>query len=507
MTGNSATAMRPGVVVVGAGGSGLAAAVAAAEAGAAVTCLEKAPEIGGTTALSVGSITAAGTRLQASAGITDSPDGHYGDMTVLAGSLLDRDNPRLRRILVDSAADTVHWLESLGVTFAGPYEEMPHKLPRMHVALPNSRSYIYWLERRCRALGVVIHTGVRAASLVTRGGRVCGVEANVDGVVRHFEGGAVVLATGDYSASPELKARYLPTCVDIDAINERSTGDGHEMALREGATVCNGDLAAGPKFRFNAPPRPAWAANLPPHRWLARSMRLALRRLPPFLLRPFLLPTLTSYLAPEPSLFAHGAILVNRDGKRFTDELDAPARFLPTQPGKVGYLVMDERIARMFSRWPHFVSTAPGVAYAYVQDYARIRKDVYTKADTIEALAEALSLPPAALRDTIEANNASLATRPDAGKRAPLSEGPFHALGPLYSWVVVTQGGLAVDEDHHVLREDGNVIQGLFAAGNVGLGGLLMAGHGHYLGWAFISGRRAGARAAQAARIAGGNRT
>ena len=507
MTGNSATAILPRVVVIGAGGSGLAAAVAAAEAGAAVTVIEKAPEIGGTTALSVGSITAAGTRLQASAGIADSPDGHFGDMTVLAGSLLDRDNQRLRRILVDGAADTIHWLESLGVIFAGPYEEVPHKVPRMHVALPNSRSYIYWLEKRCRALGVEILTGVRAASLVTRDGRVCGVDATVGDVTRRFEGGAVVLATGDYSASPELKARYLPTCVGIDAINERSTGDGHEMALREGATVRNGDLAAGPKFRFKAPPRPAWAANLPPYRWLARGMRLALRMLPSFLLRPFLLPTLTSYLAPEPSLFTHGAILVNRDGKRFTDELGAPARFLPAQPGKVGYLVMDERIARTFSRWPHFVSTAPGVAYAYVQDYARIRKDVYTRADTVEALAEALSIPPGALRDTIQAHNAALAAQTDRGKRAPLAEGPFHAFGPLYSWVVVTQGGLAVDDDLRVLREDGSVIEGLFAAGNAGLGGLLMAGHGHYLGWAFISGRRAGAHAALAARTAGGTRS
>lgn len=490
--------------MVGAGGSGLAAAVAAAEEGAAVTVIEKAIDIGGTTALSVGSITAAGTRLQASAGITDSPDAHYDDMTVLAGPLLERDNRWLRRILVDSAAETVRWLESLGVTFAGPFEEMPHKVPRMHVALPNARSYIYWLERRCRTLGVAILTGVRAASIVTRAGRACGVDAMVGGLARRFEADAVVLATGDYSASPGLKARYLPTCVGIDAINALSTGDGHEMALREGALVRNGDLAAGPKFRFKAPPRPAWAANLPPYRWLARGMRAALRRLPPFLLRPFLLPTLTSYLAPEPSLFAHGAILVNRDGKRFTDERDGPARFLSEQPGKVGYLVMDDRIARTFSRWPHFVSTAPGVAYAYVQDYARIRKDVYTRADTIEALAGALGIPPAALRETIHGHNTALASEPDCGMRTPLTEGPYHALGPLYSWMVVTQGGLAVDEDHRVLREDGSVIDGLFAAGNVGLGGLLMAGHGHYLGWAFISGRRAGVRAAQVAQKAVG---
>ncbi|MFA7667415.1 MAG: FAD-dependent oxidoreductase [Burkholderiaceae bacterium] len=495
--GNDSDPSSYDVLVVGAGGAGLSAAIAAAEAGARVVILEKAERPGGTTSLSVGSITAAGTALQARAGIADTADAHYEDMDLLPGQSADRDQPALRRVLVDEVGATVDWLESLGVVFVGPFSEAPHRLPRMHVALPNSRTFAFHLEKRCRELGIPILCRVAVESLVFENGAVAGLVARThgadDGAVRSFSAGSVILATGDYSAAGDLKQRFLPTMVDIDPINPLSTGDGHRMALGHGAFVRNGDLAAGPKFRFK-PPRGGFMADIPPNRWLARAMRFAFQHLPAWLLRPFLLPTLTSYLAPEPALFAAGAILVNRNGARFTDELRAPAADLPRQPGKEGYIVLDERLARQFDRWPYFVSTAPGIAYAYLKDYERIRRDVHASAPSAEALGQRLGMPAGALARTIEAHNGEL--RLTGGSSQPLTEGPFHALGPLYSWVVVTQGGLAVDAQHRVIREDGSAIPGLYAAGTAGLGGLYVAGHGHYLGWAFTSGRRAGKHAA-----------
>ena len=77
-----------------------------------------------------------------------------------------------------------------------------------------------------------------------------------------------------------------------------------------------------------------------------------------------------------------------------------------------------------------------------------------------------------------------------------LTRKPYYALGPVKSYVVFTDGGLNVSERLEVLRADGSTIPGLYAAGSTGQGGLLLEGHGHHLGWAFISGRLAGRHAA-----------
>jgi succinate dehydrogenase/fumarate reductase flavoprotein subunit len=70
--------------------------------------------------------------------------------------------------------------------------------------------------------------------------------------------------------------------------------------------------------------------------------------------------------------------------------------------------------------------------------------------------------------------------------------GPFYALGPVRSYVTITEGGLSVNESFQVLNEADQVIPGLFAAGSNGQGGLLLEGHGHHIAWAFVSGRLAG---------------
>ncbi len=223
-------------------------------------------------------------------------------------------------------------------------------------------------------------------------------------------------------------------------------------------------------------------------------MAWSLDHMPQALLRPFIMSFVTTALAPSPNLFEAGALLVNKNGERFTDEREAPALALPDQPDGNGYILLDARIAAMFAAWPHFISTAPGVAYAYVADYARNRRDVYAEAPTLAALGESSGCRRAR-------SSAPCAAYDDkAGNRPPFGASPYVALGPARAVFVHNEGGVAVDHEHRVLGEGDTPIPGLYAAGATGQGGLLLKGHGHHLAWAFVSGRRAGRNAALAAK-------
>ena len=484
------------VIVVGGGGAGLAAAIEAAEAGVRVLLLEKNDQLGGSTAWSIGSVTATQTAHQRKRGIVDTPAAHWADMPGFAGDLQPRDNDRLRRILCDAMPETFQWLLDSGVCFHGPMPEPPHSQPRMHNVLPNSLSYVYHLERHARRIGVDIRLDTRVTELLTAGGVVVGAGCG-DGLRFRARCG-VVLAMGDFTNDPELKGRYMgPQQAKVEGVNVTATGDGQKLALALGARIVNGDLALGPEIRFIPPARTTFVRRLPPWPALARTMEWAMGHVPSVLLRPFIMSFLTTALAPSPKLFEQGAILVNTAGRRFCDELDSPALALPDQPDKVGFILLDARLARQFSAWPHFVSTAPGVAYAYVPDYRRNRPDVYCEASTIADLASKLGMSPQALHDTVSAHRADAALRGANGSRPALVEPPFIALGPVRSVFVHNEGGLAVDREHRVLGRKDLPIPGLYAAGATGQGGLLLKGHGHHLAWAFVSGRRAGRFAAQ----------
>jgi succinate dehydrogenase/fumarate reductase flavoprotein subunit len=482
------------VVVVGGGGAGMAAASEAARVGRKVILLEKEAALGGSTAWSVGSISATCTPHQLRRAIVDSPDEHFDDLEKLAGAYADRDNRELRRILVDHTSEMFEWLRSTGLVFVGPSPEPPHRYPRMHNVLPNSRAFPACLGRHCRKLGVDIRLRTKATSLIRDGQRVVGVKIRGprDSAGEIVVRGGVVLASGDYSASAALKQKFAgEAAARLDPVNPAATGDGFPLALDVGAIVINGDIVRGPIMRFVPPTKRNLLQWLPPHPWLTNLMRLTFDLLPSSLLRPFIMSFLTTALGPSGELFKRGAILVNKAGQRFVDELKEPAASVPLQPDKIAYIVLDERLARQFSAWPYFVSTAPGVAYAYIEDYRRNRSDIYHRADTIEGLAFSLGVPAGALKATIEQNPTWSETKP----AAPLQP-PFYALGPVKSYVVFTDGGLKVTSRLEVVHTSGAVIPGLYAAGSTGQGGVLLEGHGHHLGWAFISGRIAGRNAA-----------
>jgi succinate dehydrogenase/fumarate reductase flavoprotein subunit len=476
------------VIVIGGGGAGLAAAIEARATGASVVLLEKNPQCGGSTSWSIGSITATNTPHQRRRGIVDNPHDHWEDMPGFAGELDPRDNPELRKILCDEVPAAFQWLLDSGVRFMGPMPEPPHRQPRMHNVLPNSRSYIYHLERRARRAGVDIRTAIPVQRLLLEGGRVRGVEAMSPAGVQQFSARrAVVLAAGDFTNSPELKARYMGEQeAKVEGVNVTATGDGQRMAQALGARILNGDLALGPEIRFIAPRTETLLRRLPPWRALAAFMEWSMDHMPARILRPFLMKFLTTALAPAAALFEAGAILVNTRGERFGSELDQPAWRLPDQPEKIGYIVADARLASLFSAWPNYISTAPGVAYAYVADYKQNRPDVYREAPSLAELAAKLNMAP----DVLAASAA-------AGPCGPLGAGPYLALGPVRSVFVHNEGGLQVDNRHRVLDGQQQPIAGLYAAGSTGQGGLLLKGHGHHLAWAFVSGRRAGRLAAQ----------
>lgn len=494
------------VVVVGGGGSGLAAAIEAARLGREVVIVEKNPQLGGSTGWSVGSISASGTPDQRRLGIADTADAHFDDMGKFAAHLRRPDNLALRHLLVENVTETVAWLRSLGVEFLGPFEEPPHRVPRMHIVLPTSRSYIWNLSRHVRSLGVRVVVNARADRILRNSGRVVGVEASTpEGARRRFLAhSAVVLAGGDYSGDPELKERFASReMAAVPAVNRTATGDCQKMVMEIGGAVLNGDLLLGPVLRFVPVPRRNFLHRVPPHRIVTRSMKWGFGRLPDAVVRPFIMSFMTTVLGPSPELFDAGALLVNRRGERLVTATPGDLGYtIARQPEQQALLVFDQTVAEKFSAPPHFISTAPGVAYAYLPDYRRNRSDLYYQAPDISSLAARLGMPESVLAASIAAHNDGLAAAAPSTNRAPIppcGRPPFHALGPIQSYVVLTEGGVRVSPRLEVLDGTGTVIPGLFAAGSTGQGGLLLEGHGHHLGWAFTSGRIAGRHAATAA--------
>lgn len=483
------------VIVVGGGGSGLIAALTAARLGRRVVLVEKEEKLGGTTALSVGSISTSSTRQQAEAGFRDSPAEHFEDMEKFAGALAPRDNLALRRVLAENLPETMLMLSDLGLRFIGPIPEPPHRYPRLHAVLPRSLAFVRSLEKACRRAGVDIRCSTAAKDLVIENGRVAGVRIEREGraaaPLRARLG--VVLAAGDFSSAPRAyKQRFMSgPLLDISGANPASTGDGHVLGEAAGGRVVNGDLALGPEIRFIRPERPHVIARLPATPLIGLLTQWAMKMVPERLLRPLLVSLATTYLAPSHGLFAKGAILVNARGERFCDERDRPQDRMPYEPDGLAWIVFDQTMADLFSVWPNYVSTAPVVGYAYVPDYLSSRRDIASRHGSLAELEAAKGFAPGNLQRTIDAYNAG---RTEG--RPPILKPPFYCLGPAKSWLLLTEGGLRIDVGMRVLGGDDRPIPGLYAAGSNGQGGVLLEGHGNHLGWAFTSGRLAGRNAA-----------
>ena len=151
-------------------------------------------------------------------------------------------------------------------------------------------------------------------------------------------------------------------------------------------------------------------------------------------------------------------------------------------PDKIGFVILDGALAQRYSKWPDFIATAPGVAYAYFDDFRKSRPDLFFTSNSIAGLAHQLGMSSSTLEYAVAAHN-------EGDNPALLATPPFHALGPAKSYIVLTDGGLAVDTQLRLLGHGERPIPGLWAAGSAGQGGLILKGHGHHIGWAFTSGR------------------
>ncbi len=483
------------VMIVGAGGSGLAAAARCAQLGLNVIVLEKRAAIGGTTGIAVGSFTANRTTQQRLAGIDDSLDEHAEDAGKFAKPEIEaRNNHALRRFFLSQTAATLKWLTEMGLSFHGPSPEPPNRWPRMHNVVPNAKAYIATLQAEVLAKGGQILCNAEVLELVRDGDRVSKVVANVSGQQTIFQAGiGIVLAAGDYAGSPEMIQRFKgPAYSAIEGINPDSTGDGHRLAEQVGARLVNMDVTYGPELRFVAPPQrrlsiASVAGLLPTSRRAARLAGKLLPWVPKPIVNAFIKRLLVTWQHPEDKLFDQGAILINRDGQRFCDERVWPDRELKVacQRDKSAFMLLDCGLIDCFSEWPNFVSTAPEIAYAYVNDYLKLRPDVAIQASSPAELAQLRGLPPQKLRQTIDSTN----QQRSSGELPKLSGDRWVLLGPLKAYFTTTEGGAAISEQLEVLDDLGNPIAGLYAVGQNGLGGQILWGHGLHIAWAMTSGK------------------
>lgn len=491
------------MIVVGAGGSGLAAGISAAQHGARVLVLEKQPQPGGTTGIAVGSLTAAGTSLQRAANIDDDPAWHAEDAGQFAPAAIEaRNNPGLRRFFLGEAGTTFEWARALGLSFVGPSPEPPNRVARMHNVVPGAKAYIATMQMELARLGGRLLCGADVQRLVRQDQRVVGVEAAVDGAAHAWRATrGVILAAGDYANQGAMIAAHKgPQYEAIEGINPFACGDGHRLAEAMGAELRNMDVTYGPELRFVASSRRPFQQWLPTRGPSARLIGAVARRLPAWIMRRFIKRLLVTWQHPETALFDDGAILLNQQGERFVDETQWPAREISVaaQTDKVAYILLDKRLTDRYSAWPHFVSTAPDIAYAYTQDYRRLRPDVTAQDGDLSRLLARRGLDRHQGMATVQRfNDHAREDRVDEfGRRVdcePLGDGPWMLLGPVKAYFTTTEGGAMVNDRLQVLDAEGSVIPGLYAVGQNGLGGMILWGHGLHIAWALTSGRLAGA--------------
>ena len=228
------------VLVVGAGGAGLAAAVAAAEEGASVLVLEKEEAIGGNTLRASGLFNAADPERQGPMGVEDSVAWH-AEQTLESGG--GRNDPDVVRRFAEEALPTIHWLEGMGIRFLPETQTTwGAEWPRGHKPfLPRGSSYIRTLSGKLLESGGEIRTKTALRDLLRdERGRITGV-VTTEGVENRAK--CVVLASGGYGANPNLLKRWAPDWAKLPTDNAPgSTGDGQLAAERAGAALVNLDV-------------------------------------------------------------------------------------------------------------------------------------------------------------------------------------------------------------------------------------------------------------------------
>lgn len=462
--------LQADVVVVGAGGTGMAAAAAAAEKGAKVIVLEKMPMIGGSSAFAGGAIAGGSTDIQKRQGVTDAtPEGFIKIWLDDQKRSFPGGNPAYPDVkLIDKMGHeftaTVNWLEkNVGHAYADPrpfgyggpkYAHAPLKSPVPASGRGSSpaggRFVIESLKTYTDKLGVEIRTSTPVDELILKDGAVTGVRAHNKEKRVEVNAKAVVLATGGFAHNAEMLAKYVPQYApfaDLSVATVGATGDGIRMAVDAGGVMYED----------------AWVIGL-----YVNSPKSELTK------------TFTTKDKYKDRVF------VNEKGVRFVNE-------------NLPYLT--DYVAEQEKAWAIVDSADPEKVKVLA---TWTDASLAVGADSWEELAKKMGVPEAALVQTMTDYNKACETGDDKTFQKPKTYLKPFLKAPFYAVRVVpqtggTMGGVKVNDKFQVIRADGTPIKGLYAGGEVQnrpyYGRVYTSGTG--LGIAYTSGRIAGAWAAE----------
>lgn len=403
------------IVVVGMGGAGMCAALAAKEAGAEkVVILEKNAMEGGNTIFSSSGMNASETVYQKDQGIEDSTD-LFIEETIKGGK--NWNNAALVEQMCDGSAAAIDWLAAHGLVLDNITTTGGMSVPRCHRPTDGSAvgaSYVPTIAAACVEAGIEVVYECRASELLTdESGAVVGVKAE-DGT--EYSAKAVILASGGFGSNKDLIKMYRPDLETFVSTNAASiTGDGMVMAQKVGASLIQ-------MSQIQIHPTVYADGSL-----VAEGIR------------------------------GGGGILVNVEGNRFVNDMGTrdvvSAAELEQTDGKI-WVIYDQTV---------YDNNKAAANYE--------NKGMSIKADDLAGLAETLGMPADALQATVDTYNASVGGAEDpfgrtTGFVSPLETAPFYAI-PVYPGIHHCMGGIYVDGDSQALNILGEKIPGLFAAGEV----------------------------------------
>ena len=418
------------VVVIGGGGAGLAAAVSAHENGANVIVLEKMPRVGGNTIISGASYNAVDPKRQEAQGIEDSLDKHF-QQTYEGGDKLG--DPELIKKLVDNAYPTIEWLEGMGMEFKDTLHTVLGGLwPRAHAPVEPLgtgfiNTYMNYIEENNSEMEVLVNT--EATELIMEDNKVVGVKAkSSDGELILKANKGVIIASGGFGANVEMRDEYNKNWAPLTNIKTTNhpgaTGDGLSMAKVVGANLI--DMEQIQLLPMGDPNTGSLSGNI------------------------------------EQSV--ENRIFVNKDGNRFVDEgarRDVMTKALFEQEDSFMWVILDSHSYPTGDVRNHFNESIDEL----------VEEGRAFKADTLEELATQIGISPENLVEAVNKFNDSV----EAGKadefgrtlyQHKIDTAPFYA-GARVPTVHHTMGGIQINVNTEVLDTDGNIIPGLYAAGEV----------------------------------------
>lgn len=411
------------VVVVGSGGAGLAAAIQAHDEGASVLIVEKMPTIGGNTIKASAGMNAAETRFQRVKGIQDSKELFYQE-TLKGGK--NKNNPELLRRFVENAPEAIEWLATRGImlnditTTGGMSIDRTHR-PRDGSAVGGY--LISGLVRNVNKRNIDVMLDTSVVDIVMEDGEVSAVRLlTEEKEALTVATKSIIVATGGFSANSAMVVKYRPDLAGFVTTNHKgATGGGISLLENIGAgTVDMGEIQIHPTVEQK-----------------------------------------TSYLISE-SIRGGGAILVNQQGNRFFNEMetrDKVSAQIIALPEKYAYIVFDEHVRAKNKAADEYIG-----------------RGFVTSASSPRDLAKKLGFNEDAFLATLERYNGFVEKQHDddfgrtTALRAPINEGPFHAI-QIAPGVHHTMGGVTINTETCVLDKAHKVIAGAYAAGEV-VGGI-----------------------------------